>query len=143
MFITASLAVGLVALSTFTHYEVLHLSNVMLPHVTFGPRRLRVLLAMVSAMFSHIVHIALFAVAYFFLQDRFGLGALGGMFQNAFSSFLYFSIETYTSLGFGDIYPFGQIRLIVGIEALTGLLMIGWTASFTYFEMSRYWRWDP
>lgn len=54
--------------------------------------------------------------------------------------FWYFSIETYTSLGLGDIDPLGQLRLLTGIEALTGLLMISWTASFTYLEMSRYWK---
>ncbi|MDB5947629.1 MAG: two pore domain potassium channel family protein, partial [Ramlibacter sp.] len=55
------------------------------------------------------------------------------------ASFLYFSIETYTSLGFGDVFPLGQIRMLAGMEALTGLLMISWTASFTYLEMSRFW----
>jgi hypothetical protein len=49
------------------------------------------------------------------------------------------STETYASLGFGDVYPVGVMRLVAGIEALTGLLMIGWTASFTYLEMCRHW----
>jgi hypothetical protein len=54
-------------------------------------------------------------------------------------SFLYFSSETYTTLGFGDIYPTGALRMICGIESLIGLLMVSWTASFTYLEMRRYW----
>jgi hypothetical protein len=29
--------------------------------------------------------------------------------------------------------------MVVGVEALTGLSMIAWTASFTYLEMQRYW----
>jgi hypothetical protein len=29
--------------------------------------------------------------------------------------------------------------MLAGVEALTGLLMISWTASFTYLEMNRYW----
>jgi hypothetical protein len=64
---------------------------------------------------------------------------LGGEFRDRFATYLYFSAETYTSLGFGDIYPLGEIRMVVGVEALTGLLMIAWTASFTYLEMQRYW----
>jgi uncharacterized membrane protein len=32
--------------------------------------------------------------------------------------------------------------MVAGMEALTGLLMISWTASFTYLEMSRYWAHD-
>jgi hypothetical protein len=35
------------------------------------------------------------------------------------------------------------MRLVAGIEALVGLLMIGWTASFTYLDMSRHWPAPP
>ena len=45
----------------------------------------------------------------------------------------------YETLGFGDIYPTGALRVVCGIESLIGLLMVGWTASFTYLEMRRYW----
>ncbi|MFL6662236.1 MAG: potassium channel family protein, partial [Rhizobacter sp.] len=55
------------------------------------------------------------------------------------STCLYFSAETYTSLGFGDITPVGPIRLLAGVEALNGLLLIGWSASFAYIAMERYW----
>ena len=34
---------------------------------------------------------------------------------------------TYTSLGLGDIFPLGRLRMVVGVEALTGLLMISLT----------------
>jgi hypothetical protein len=84
-----------------------------------------------------------FALAYYVLRDSLGLGSLAGQFRDVFSSYLYFSAETYTSLGLGDVYPVGQIRMVVGVEALTGLLMISWTASFTYLEMSRYWDRPP
>ena len=42
--------------------------------------------------------------------------------------------------GFGDLAPVGAIRLVSGTESLTGLLLITWSASFTYLEMSRLWR---
>jgi len=29
---------------------------------------------------------------------------------------------------------------LAGIEGVTGLLLITWSASFTYLEMVRYWR---
>ena len=32
------------------------------------------------------------------------------------------------------------MRILAGMEALTGLLMISWTASFTYLEMGRHWK---
>ncbi|MGQ0722812.1 MAG: ion channel [Candidatus Eiseniibacteriota bacterium] len=134
----AALSLALVALTAFGHYEMLRRLNDFLPRVAFVPRRAKVLAAMLGAMVSHGCHIALFAAAYYVLRDRLGLGSLGGQFRDVFSSY-YFSAETYTSLGLGDVYPVGQIRMVVGVEALTGLLMISWTASFTYLEMSRYW----
>ncbi|MSQ99467.1 MAG: two pore domain potassium channel family protein, partial [Xanthomonadales bacterium] len=41
--------------------------------------------------------------------------------------------------GFGDIQPFGDMRHLAGVEALTGILLITWTASFLYLEMQRNW----
>jgi hypothetical protein len=106
------------------------------------PRRAKLIVVILGSMGSHFLQITLFAAAYFVLRDRFGLGTFGGEFNDSFFSFMYYSAETYTSLGFGDIFPIGAIRMFTGIEALTGLVMIGWTASFTYLEMTRYWA-DP
>jgi hypothetical protein len=138
LLLTAGLTVLLVALSTFVHYEVLRLCNGYLPRLHWVAGRARVLIAMGAAFCSHLAHIAFFAAAYWLLHDT-ALGSLRGQFQNLAANFLYFSAETYTSLGFGDVYPVGQMRLIAGIEALMGLLMISWTASFTYLEMGRNW----
>ena len=52
---------------------------------------------------------------------------------------LYFSLITYTSLGYGDIAPLGPARLLAGIESLIGLGLIAWSASFTYLEMQHHW----
>ena len=58
------------------------------------------------------------------------------------ASCLYFSAETYTSLGFGDLTPVGPLRMIAGVEALNGLLLIGWSASYAYIAMERFWNED-
>jgi len=133
------LSLFLVSTCTLLHYESLKLLNEYLPGATLIKPRAKVLAAMGGALLSHMAQIMLFAGAYHLLRDNFGLGGFGGHFGSSFSSFLYFSSETYTSLGLGDIYPTGTLRLVAGIEALTGLLMIGWTTSFTYLEMRRYW----
>ena len=52
---------------------------------------------------------------------------------------VYFSAMTYSTVGFGDLSPVGAVRLMSGMEAITGLLMITWSATFTYLEMSRLW----
>jgi len=129
----------LIGACTLLHYECLKLLNDSLPRAAIIENRAKVLAALGGAMISHLSQIMLFAGAYFLLRDRFGLGGFGGAFIDSFASFLYFSSETYTTLGLGDIYPSGSLRMVTGIEALTGLLMISWTASFTYLEMRRYW----
>ncbi len=134
------LSVFLCSISTLLHYECLKLLNDFLPRAALIKNRAKVLAALGGAMISHISQIVLFAGAYFLLRDKFGLGGFGGHFKDAFSSFLYFSAETYTTLGMGDIYPSGSLRMVTGTEALTGLLMLSWTASFTYLEMRRYWK---
>jgi hypothetical protein len=47
---------------------------------------------------------------------------------------------SYTTVGFGDVAPIGPIRFLTGTEALTGFVLIAWSASFTYLEMERYWK---
>jgi len=68
-----------------------------------------------------------------------GWGNLAGNFDGSLMDCGYFSFTTFTTLGFGDIEPTGHLRYLTGIEALTGLVLITWTASFLYFEMQRYW----
>jgi len=113
--------------------------NESLPRVTFVRERQKVLFAIFGALGSHLVQIMLFALAFLILHHTLGLGLIGGRFDNSFATYLYFSAETYTSLGFGDIFPAGEIRILAGVEALTGLLMISWSASFSYLEMRRFW----
>jgi hypothetical protein len=143
MLLTASLTLLLVAACVFVHYEALQACNAWLPRLHVVPPRARVLVAFAAAMASHLVHVLLFAAAFYFLQGHAGVGRLSGKMENVFPTFVYFSLETYTSLGFGDVYPLGAMRLIAGVETLMGLLLISWTASFTYLEMSRYWNAPP
>ena len=133
------LALFLVSACVLIHYETLRLLNDRVPKVGIVSTRAKVLVALVGAMCSHLVQIAVFAIAYWLLRDSLGMGGFGGTFEDSLASFLYFSSETYTTLGFGDIYPTGSLRMICGIESLVGLLMVSWTASFTYLEMRRYW----
>ena len=129
----------LTAVCVLLHYETLRLLNDGLASTNIISARAKVLVALVGAMASHILQIVAFALAYYLLRDKVELGGFGGVFQDTLMSFFYFSSQTYTTLGFGDIYPTGQLRLICGIESLIGLLMVSWTASFTYLEMRRYW----
>jgi hypothetical protein len=42
-------------------------------------------------------------------------------------------------MGFGDIHPVGLIRFLSGLEGLTGIVLITWSASFMYIEMQKFW----
>jgi len=138
MLIASILAALLVTLSTFTHYEVLRLLSAYVPRIRVRPRA-RLLAVLLGTFFGHLLEISFYALAYYSLKDRFDLGTFGGKFVDNYASYLYFSAETYTTIGLGDIYPLGPLRLITGIEALNGLLLIGWSASFTYLAMQRFW----
>ncbi|MBC8022340.1 MAG: two pore domain potassium channel family protein [Burkholderiales bacterium] len=138
VFATVALTVALVVASAFIHYEALRWCNDHLSRVERVPPRAKVLLAMGAAFCSHLAQMAAFAAGYALLEWT-GHGSLLGNLGGRWATFLYFSAETYTSLGFGDVYPIGAMRLVVGMEALTGLLMISWTASFSYLEMQRHW----
>ena len=57
-------------------------------------------------------------------------------------SALYFSAVTYTTTGYGDLVLSKDWRLVGAIEALTGILMCGWSTGFFFAIVSRLYRED-
>ena len=60
--------------------------------------------------------------------------------QNALpdmQSSMYFSAVTYTTTGYGDLVLPHEWRLHGGVEALTGILMCGWSTGFFFAVASR------
>jgi len=55
---------------------------------------------------------------------------------------LYFSAVTYTTTGYGDLVLPADWRLVGGVEALTGILMCGWSTGFFFAVVSRL-EWAP
>jgi len=51
----------------------------------------------------------------------------------------YLSFVTFTTLGYGEIVAQGYLRYLTGVEALTGFILITWSASFLFIEMQKYW----
>ena len=80
----------------------------------------------------HLVEIAIWA---FFYARGHGMPDL----QSAF----YFSAVTYTTTGYGDLLLPNEWRLVGGVEALTGILMCGWSAAFFFAVVSRMTRPKP
>ena len=129
----------LIALTTVIHYEVLRSLNVMLPSLGI-PNRTKLLVVISAAFFAHALEMGVYGIAVFLLVKYLGVGSLTGSAGFSLMNCLYFSAETYTSLGFGDLTPVGPVRLLAGVEALNGLLLIGWSASYTYIAMERFWK---
>ena len=50
---------------------------------------------------------------------------------------MYFSAVTYTTTGYGDVVLPENWRLIGAVEALTGILMCGWSTGFFFAAVSR------
>ena len=54
-----------------------------------------------------------------------------------FESSLYFAVVTYTTVGYGDLVLAKGWRLVAGVEALTGILMCGWSTGFFFIVASK------
>ena len=124
------------------HYEVLRQLSLMMPNLPIRPR-LRVLVGVFGTLCAHVVEIWIFGFAYYYLHHHDKFGSLVGNFTGSLMDSVYFSFACYTTLGFGDIEPNGDIRFLAGLEGLVGLLLITWSASFMFIEMTRYWREPP
>lgn len=128
----------LLVATTVVHYEFLGAFSTSLPSLRI-PARSKLILVIIGTFLAHTLEILLYALAMFLMSRQLGWGTLGGIEDVSFKICLYFSAETFTSLGFGDIVPKGALRPLCGAEALNGLLLIGWSASYIYITMERFW----
>lgn len=74
----------------------------------------------------HMIEIGVWAVAYRWT----------GAHQDLQSA-IYFSAVTYTTTGYGDVVLPLEWRLLGGVEALTGILMCGWSTGFFFAVVGR------
>ena len=135
------LAIGLVAASVMIHafgtsYWLAYLvrrfagddghfaAHMALPAVTWTA---------IVLMLLHVVEILLWALAYLLF--------LPGEHLGSFEEAAYFSVVTFTTLGYGDITLVEHDwRMLSGIEALVGILLVGWTTAFLFAVVQRSWK---
>lgn len=100
-----------------------------------------VLVTMFVLLFAHIAEIYLFGAGYWVLLLREDQGSISGASYEVmtFLDCVYFSAANYSTVGWGDLAADGNIRFLAGTEALVGLLMITWSASYSYLVMARAW----
>jgi len=72
----------------------------------------------------HLLQSVIWGVVYLFTPQITELSNL--------SDAVYFSIVTFTTLGYGDISIASHWRLLSGIEAINGIMLIGWSTAILY-----------
>lgn len=140
MYLAIALALGLVLTTCFIHYEGLGTVSRALGGWTGVPARRKVFLAILCIFMIHVMEIGCYAIAYWYADTVLDIGAFAGTRAIEPAGYFYFSAESFTTLGLGDIFPIGDLRLLAAVESLNGLLLIGWSISYTFYSMQRYWR---
>ncbi|MFP3342798.1 potassium channel family protein [Vreelandella aquamarina] len=128
-----------VVLAVLLHYEALWLISRQIEQ-SHRPHRQRILVMAFGVLATHIAEIWLFGVTGWWLSAVQGIGALKGYESFHLLDYIFFSAVTYTTVGYGDIYAVGPVRFLYGTLALTGFVLITWSASFTFIEMQKHWR---
>ena len=146
MILTVATTFLLVAAALAIHFEILRLLFFELPRLPFAGRlagKHRVGVGVAGAMVAHGLEIVLFGLGFRLALLVHPDGLVGGVhaaFDGSLWDCLYYAAVCYTSLGIGDIVPARPMQFMTGMTALTGLVLISWTASFTFLLMQRYWR---
>ena len=89
------------------------------------------------ALVGHLLEIWLFSVAILVVGSLSDRQFAEELQLDGFDAF-YYSAVSYTSLGAEPLHE-SSLRLLTAIEALTGLILITWTASFIFIVMQRTW----
>ena len=59
-----------------------------------------------------------------------------------FEQAMYYSLVTFTTLGYGDMTLPERIRLLSGIEAMNGIFLFGWSTALFFSVFQRFWHQD-
>ena len=96
-------------------------------------RRIGLLLRLfMLVVLLHLVQVVLWALVFW-----------GARQVSTLETAVYFSIITYTTVGFGDVVLGSPWRLLAGIEGLTGIILVGWSTAFVFAvvnHMYEHWR---
>ena len=80
----------------------------------------------------HVAEIMVWAIGYLVMVPDEQLNTLEAAF--------YFSAVTFTTLGYGDITLDSAWRLLSGIQAINGILLVGWSTAFIFAVLQRSWQ---
>ena len=93
---------------------------------SLGPDILLLVRIAIWCLLAHVAEIGAWALFYWW-QDVMPDWATAG----------YFSAVTYATIGYGDVTPPPDYRLLAAIEGLTGILMCAWSGGFFFAVVTR------
>ena len=100
---------------------------------TSAPRRVWLLLRLfLGIVLLHLIQVGLWGIVFWRASEL-----------PTLETAIYFSLTTYTTIGFGDVVLGPGWRLLAGLEGLTGLLLGGWSTAFVFAIVNRmyeHWR---
>lgn len=139
MLVTTIITSVITVLTILIHYEAINLLHNWKGRTANGLRT-KVVGGVFLLFAAHSLEIWLFALGLMFATHVLDLGHLTGAFDGSIRDYLYMSAVTYTTVGYGDINPTGSLRTMCGFEALTGLLMMAWSAAYTVSRLETIWK---
>jgi len=134
MLINVLIAVLLITINIFIHAAAMMLImrllvqnfTVKLDRILWSWPVFPVCLAMLLMFLASICEVMVWAIAYLTVH------AVQG-----FEKAVYFSMVTFTSLGYGDIVLSERWRLLASFEAACGIIMFGWTTALVIAVVQR------
>jgi hypothetical protein len=136
MILISLIALLLVTATSGIHFELMTRAAALKTEREL-PKRVEVLVLLIAAFVGHVIGVLIYALAYSWLHQHPDFGVIAGRLSGGSVDYIYFSLACYTTLGFGDIYATDDMRLIAGLEGLNGLVLIAWSASFTFLSVQR------
>ena len=86
----------------------------------------------VVLLLLHFIEVVFWALFYFLLPDNAGL--------NNWPEAVYFSVVTFTTLGYGDITLNPDWRQLSGMQAMVGIVVFGLTTAILFTVIQRLWQ---
>lgn len=93
--------------------------------LTDGNIMKKLLFSFLLFSFLHTIHALVWAFFYYLIPET------GSQFAS-FTDTVYFSLVTFTTLGYGDISLTSDWRLLSGLEAINGIMLIGWSTAMMF-----------
>ena len=83
-------------------------------------------------MFEFLIFISATIVAFALHHKSAGLVGTNGPLEPSFHDAIYFSVTTFTTLGYGDMQPLPEMRLATSIESLAGMFSVALASAVVF-----------